>query len=230
MLKNFANAVRLVHDNFVLVLILGFAEMFRQWANIDFVWIISTTAVIALVPAVYGRMTYALQGNPYSSLKDILKKHAWNYYAVMLCINVPLYMLIGILSIPLTIQEHLAGIGSTLYFTLWTFVQILLVYIIPLVFLKRQNIPAIPAGLKYLRGNIKKSMPLILLVLLYPSLQFGLPFMLPSTINESTFAYHAYSYVYSFTIVYVDLVIFALAAILLIPALNGKATTQEIPA
>ena len=97
-----------------------------------------------------------------------------------------------------------------------TCINMLLIYIQPLIFLRDENLAAISQGLKFLFGNLNKSLPLLILTLIYPIMEWLLPQLLLTNIDENPMLSLSYGLVNGFVTLYVVLVIFTAASKFLI--------------
>jgi hypothetical protein len=64
--------------------------------------------------------------------------------------------------------------AGTLTFVLYGLINVLSIYVIPLVFLTGERFPSIPLGIKCLMGNFQYSLPLVFLSILSIALSFSM--------------------------------------------------------
>ena len=119
--------------------------------------------VMIFYPMVYGRYSEIIQGNPNISYYQIFNKHWFNFFIVNLIVGSPALIVSLLGSV---IGEHVMAALKTL---LWFLADIMSIYIIPLVFLLNRKISSVSLGIKCLFGNLRYSIPLMVLVL-FPSL------------------------------------------------------------
>ncbi len=110
---------------------------------------------------VYGRIVARAQGKGNPPNKEVLKDYWFNYIVVVV-----------VLSVPVLLFNYLAKLAS---FSPESFflakegvnalVHLATVYVLPIVFLKNENIIAILAGISYLFRHFTESLSIVLLVL-----------------------------------------------------------------
>jgi hypothetical protein len=82
--------------------------------------------------------------------------HWWNYFVVKLLLSLPiLFLTFTHLLLNIEIDYQIEAFSLL--------IDILAIYIIPIVFISHQKWPSIPLGLKCLFGNFRFSLPLVLL-------------------------------------------------------------------
>ena len=124
-----------------------------------------TTLIV--YPLMYGRFTEILSGQAPVSWRELLRRHWWNFVSVSLLLHIPLFIWILIV--------YSSGLAAgTLTFALYGLINVLSLYVIPLVFLTRERFPCIPLGIKCLIGNFHFSLPLVFLSILSIALSFSM--------------------------------------------------------
>lgn len=114
----------------------------------------------------YGRFTEILSGQAPAPWGQLLRLHWWNFVSVSLALHIPLFIWILII--------YSAGLAAgTLTFVLYGLINVLSLYVIPLVFLTRERLSCIPLGVKCLIGNFHFSLPLVFLSILSIALSFS---------------------------------------------------------
>jgi hypothetical protein len=117
---------------------------------------ISRLGLIVIYPLMYGKFVAIIYGNNTITWGQLFALHWWNFILVSIVLNSPV-LLISIIDAIITVKMHfLISLISLL-------INILSIYIIPIVFIENQRMPSIPLGLKCLLGNLKFSLPLILI-------------------------------------------------------------------
>lgn len=114
--------------------------------------------VMIFYPLVYGRYSEIIQGNPNISYHQIFNKHWFNFFIVNLIVGGPVLIISFIGSV---IGESTMALKTLL----WVLTDIMTIYIIPLVFLLNRKISSVSLGIKCLLGNLRYSIPLMVLVL-----------------------------------------------------------------
>lgn len=118
--------------------------------------------VMIFYPLVYGRYSEIIQGNPNISYYQIFNKHWFNFFIVNLIVGSP--------ALIINLLGSVIGEGvMAVKILLWFLTDIMTIYIIPLVFLLNRKISSVSLGIKCLFGNLRYSIPLMVLVL-FPSL------------------------------------------------------------
>jgi len=124
----------------------------------------SVLATLVVYPLMYGRFSEIITGQGPVSWGGILRRHWLNFISVSIVLHAPLFIWLV-----LTYSFELAvGAGTDLVYAL---VNILGIYVIPLVFLTGERFSCIPLGIKCLIGNFRFSLPLVFLSIL--SILFG---------------------------------------------------------
>ena len=119
----------------------------------------SVLATLIVYPLMYGRFTEILSGQAPAPWGQLLRLHWWNFVSVSMALHIPLFIWILII--------YSAGLAAgTLTFVLYGLINVLSLYVIPLVFLTRERLSCIPLGVKCLIGNFHFSLPLVFLSIL----------------------------------------------------------------
>jgi|GEM_PF-5372804 len=114
-------------------------------------------------------------------------------------------------------HKQIQGFLAITHVSLQTLIAILLIYILPLIFLMRENISAIPLGLKFLFKNLISSLLLIVLalmhtVIMHPVIKLGLPALLKINVQDNFMIFIAYAFFYNFVLFYINFMIFTAAS------------------
>lgn len=119
----------------------------------------SLLATLLVYPLMYGRFTEIITGQGSVSWGQLLRRHWWNFISVSIILHVPLFIwLLIIYSFGLGVS-----MGTAVVYAL---INILSIYVIPLVFLTGERFSCIPLGIKCLIGNFQFSLPLVFLSIL----------------------------------------------------------------
>ena len=177
-----AEALNLIKSNIYLLLIpivIVFAPyLFLISPNKTFGSALSSVSRLLLIivyPLIYGKFISIINGVSRVSWGQLFVLHWWNYFIVKLILNIPSLFLVFI--------NLLFNLGiNILVGTTSTVIDILSIYIFPIVFIEYLRLKSIPLGVKCLFGNFKFSLPLIFISIL-PILFVLLP-RNPSTISE----------------------------------------------
>jgi hypothetical protein len=166
----------------------------------------SVLATLIVYPLMYGRFTEIINGQVPVSWGELLRRHLWNFISVSILLHVPLFLWLLI-----SFSSGLAA--GTVTDLVYGLINVLSIYVIPLVFLTGERIPCIPLGIKCLIGNFQFSLPLIFLSILSIALgsfmgHTGTESHLPPS---STFS----GLIVVFLTVAVDMVVFVAASLVL---------------
>jgi hypothetical protein len=162
--------------------------------------------LFVLYPLVYGQYIEIVTHNRPAAYPDIFRAHWFNYFIVSVVIGVPALMMsfLGIYAEAKTgAFKNITSIS----------VDIITIYVIPLVFLMKKRLKCIPLGVKCLVGNFQFSMPLIALSLI-PSI-LALMIRPLSAGSEYTFGTMVFGYLFWVASIYVDCLVFVSAALIL---------------
>ena len=112
--------------------------------------------LFVIMPLIYGQYVELITHNKLNSYIVLFRTHWLNYFIVSLLMGVPILIL--------------SGLGYVMGLSFWglikalsIFIDVLSIYIFPLVFLTQQKSKCIPLGIKCLFGNMNFSLPLIIL-------------------------------------------------------------------
>jgi hypothetical protein len=118
----------------------------------------SALATLIVYPLMYGRFTEIITGRGPVSWGHLLRQHWWNFISVSVILHVPLF-------IWLLISYSYGLAVGTVTDLVYGLINVLSLYVIPLVFLTGERFSCIPLGIKCLIGNFQFSLPLVLLSL-----------------------------------------------------------------
>jgi len=159
------HAIQIIRSNFNLLLIpaavigisyLSFLVPEQLGGLLAFGSVLTTLIVY---PLMYGRFSEIITGQGPVSWGGLLRRHWLNFISVSIVLHAPLFLwLLLMYSFELGV-----GAGSDLVYAL---VNILGIYVIPLVFLTGERFSCLPLGIKCLIGNFRFSLPLVFLSIL----------------------------------------------------------------
>ena len=117
----------------------------------------SLMILFVIMPVIYGQYIELINQNRLNSYFLLFRIHWLNYFVVSLLVGTPILIL--------------SGLGYAIGLPFWglikvlsVIIDILSIYIFPLVFLTQKKFSCIPLGIKCLFGNLNFSLPLIILV------------------------------------------------------------------
>jgi hypothetical protein len=166
----------------------------------------SVLATLIVYPLMYGRFTEIITGQGPVSCGRLLRRHWWNFISVSIAMHVPLFIWL------LFIYSYGVAVG-TVTDLLYGLINVLSLYVIPLVFLTGERFSCVPLGIKCLIGNFQYSLPLVFLSLV--SIALG-SFMGHSGAESQLPASSAFAgLMVIFLTVAVDFVVFVAASLVL---------------
>ena len=122
------------------------------------IYFLPMIVLFVIMPLIYGQYIEIISNNRKLPYVQIFNTHWFNFFVVSLCLVIPILIFImgGVfLGLPVL------GLSQILSIV----IDILSIYILPLVFLLRKRFSCIPLGVKCLVGNFKFSRPLIFLAM-----------------------------------------------------------------
>jgi hypothetical protein len=166
----------------------------------------SVLATLIVYPLMYGRFAEIISGQVPVSWGQLLRQHLWNFISVSIVLHAPLFLW-------LLISYAYGSAVGTVTDLVYGLINVLSIYVIPLVFLTRERFSCIQLGIKCLIGNFQFSLPLVLLSVL--SLALG-SFMGHSVADSQLPASSAFAgLMVIFLTVAVDFVVFVAACLVL---------------
>ena len=169
-------------------------------------FVMSLMILFVLLPVIYGQYIELIVHNRPNSYFQIFRTHWLNYFVVSLILGMPILIL--------SLLGHVFGLPFWgLIKILSVLIDILSIYIFPLVFLTRKHLVCIPLGIKCLFGNLNFSLPLVMLAVV-PSL-FNLFNPEVSDTTVLSLPMFALNYLFWIVSLLIDFVIFVAAALIL---------------
>ncbi len=167
----------------------------------------SVLATLIVYPLMYGRFTEIITAQGPVPWGQLLRQHWWNFISVSILLYVPLFIWLLI--------SYSSGLAAgTMTDLVYGLINVLSIYVIPLVFLTGERLSCIPLGIKCLVGNFQFSLPLVVLSML--SIALG-SFMGHSSSAESPLPPSSafVGLIVVFLTVAVDFVVFVAASLVL---------------
>jgi len=171
-----------------------------------FTSVLPTFALFIMYPLIYGRYVEIVNDNRNISYIRIFKAHWLNFVVVSIAVASPILVLSFL---GLIIGSPILGIRIILSIA----VDIVSIYIFPLVFLLRERFTCIPLGIKCLLGNFTFSTPLVLLTLV-PSV-LGLLVKSVTAPSSTSQTIPAFYYLFWLMSIIIDFAIFIAATLIL---------------
>lgn len=127
----------------------------------------SVLATLIIYPLMYGRFAEIINREVPLAWGQVLRRHWWNFVSVSLVLHIPLFIWILIV--------FSTGVAAgTVTFLLYGLINVVALYVVPLVFLTGERFSCIPLGIKCLIGNFQFSLPLVFLSILSIALSFSM--------------------------------------------------------
>ena len=160
------DATKLIRSNIFLLLIptvIAFAPYLSLiYSNTGLsspISIASSLILFVIYPLIYGKFIALLNNNRTVSWSQLFSLHWLNFLIVSLFLRIP--------NIVLTfIHIFMKWDFNPIEETISAIIDILSIYIFPIVFITYKRLPSIPLGIKCLLGNFKFSLPIIILGIL----------------------------------------------------------------
>lgn len=170
MRKHLSASIEIVNEHIILIVMFAFPMLALPF-KLSTAYVINSIIYqlflsLVILPIIYGKLVEAISGplviTPY---RQIYKKNALNYCVVMLIVYGPYNLVVYFAGSLLNSIPALAAIvnATVLKIGLKYIVHILMLYVMPLVFIKNIGPAAISDGIAILWRNLNKSWPLILL-------------------------------------------------------------------
>ena len=168
--------------------------------------VMSLMILFVLLPVIYGQYIELITRNRLSSYFQVFRTHWLNYFVVSLVLGMPILIL--------SLLGQVFGLPFwDLIKILSILIDILSIYIFPLVFLIRKHLASIPLGIKCLIGNLNFSLPLVILAVV-PSL-IDLFSSEVSVTNALSVQMFVLNYIFWIISLFIDFVVFVAAALIL---------------
>lgn len=157
-------------QNHLLLIPLAFLSLgyipviaYKSGQNNDALFILTAISRLGLTlsfPILFGKYIDFISDERKRSVIDIIKQNYWDYFLVSIILNLPGTMLS-------MLEEVIQSYYLFYVQILWEAgVDIISIYMIPLVFYKMGKIPSLVLGGKCLIGNLKFSLPIVSIVVL----------------------------------------------------------------
>ena len=221
MKKYFMESIKIVNSLLIFIIILAFPQTHILSGKIT--TLVSFILVIAIAPIIYGRFTEIIKGEEHASFAKIFEKHALNFYFVSIILGLPIFIFLLFFKRLLPWKS-----GLVTQHAIVAAINILTIYVLPLVFLNRENlvtIPStIPSGVKCLLNNFKYSSPLVLLTLLISTIIPLETMLMISFLRDNAFMLGTLVFVFYFLSWFMKFTIFVVASMILTrePALKEQ--------
>jgi hypothetical protein len=170
------------------------------------IYFLPMIVLFVIMPLIYGQYIEIINNNRKIPYIQIFNTHWFNFFVVSLCLVIPILIFImcgSFFGLPVFGPVQILSI----------LIDILKIYILPLVFLLRKRFSCIPLGIKCLVGNFNFSLPLIFLAMVPLILQ--LLSIQPSDATAPSLPFLFLNYIFFVISLIIDFVIFIAAALIL---------------
>jgi len=211
----FVDSAKILNTNIFLVLLVGICQIRIISGLMAYISLIGLTVSFVLGIVVYGRIVAQIQREGILPAFEIVKSNWFNYLIVVILISFP-FVLYGQLS-----KAFSMSIESYIFLQegVRTLLNILSIYILPIVFIKKQHILSILAGIVYLFNNFAKSMPIITLLAVVFIVNSAVSLWIAEqTIQEKDIlSYLPLLLLVNISMTYASFLVFTAASVVLIP-------------
>ncbi len=168
--------------------------------------VMSLMILFVLLPVIYGQYIELITSSRLNSYFQVFRTHWLNYFVVSLVLGMPILIL--------SLLGQVFGLPFWgLIKILSIFIDILSIYIFPLVFLIRKHMACIPLGIKCLVGNLNFSLPLVILAVVPSLINLFSPEVSVTTVLSVPM--FVLNYIFWIVSLFIDFVVFVAAALIL---------------
>lgn len=213
MKKYFTESIKIVKANYAFIVVLAALNATCTFAKTGNMTLMRSAFIISPIfisIIIYGRFTQIITGEQRKSFLRIFKKHWFNFFITVFVLGGCMLVLTHLFRLLFSGQiKAISWFAGGL-------INILTIYVLPIVFLKHHNIGAIPLGITYLFKNFKYTLPLLLLTLLTSVVGHLSPFFVVLFSKSNLFLIVAFSFINSFLLYFIDFTVFVTASIILV--------------
>lgn len=222
MKEYFKQSFKIVTSNLTFIFILGFTGMYAHFGATSLIGICHMIIAFVIIPVAYGRFTEILTGEERLPFIQVFKKHWLNFFIVTIIFTVPLFLYAFFL------EDSLAWkLTMIIGFIINAVIKILTIYVWPLVFIKKENIKAILAGVLYLIGSFRYSLPLVALLSFVFVIKSLLLIYIFPLIPANSFIFAIAGYMHNFVFWGIEFMIFITATMILLKETSLKAQVKQ---
>jgi hypothetical protein len=208
----FIRSVGIINKNILLVAVLSALLIFDISNTSLGIVGLQLLAFFIIAPLIYGRFYESAKGESKSNWSQLLKQHWGNYTLVVLILAIPYAVL------------SLSGISNKFAAnTILTIViNILTIYVFPLVFITKKRIFSLSSGIKCLIENAEYNAPLILITLIMAVINPLMQIYIQAPLQNNTEAFYAAAFLCNMLSSYISIVIFTTVTMVLLENENLK--------
>jgi hypothetical protein len=209
---NFIKSVGIINKNIFLVAILSALLIFDISKPSLGLMMLQLFAYALIQPLIYGRFYENASGETTSSWPQLFKKHWLNYTLVMFVFAIP-FMAIN----QFDLDNKFAATS-----TLSVVIQIITIYVMPLVFITRKRIFSITSGIKCLIENVQYSIPFIVIALFMAITTYLTQSYILNPLQNQTAAFYPASFLWGMIVNYISIAVFTTVTMMLLENENLK--------
>jgi hypothetical protein len=219
----FRNAVKIANSYLIYIPFLALSGIFIWTESTRYYALLSAVLSFILYPVVYGSIVEKIQKVTQSSWTALFARHIFNYLGLTLIFVVP------VLALNPLISGLDSSIKSVVNALIGMFIQCVALYIWPLLFIKRRIFSSIYDGLAFLLHDPSKSAIMFLLIILTSVVKLVAKLSAVSVIQKANITLiFGIGYLQNIIIGYVGLIIFSMAATLLLEEATNTARTESL--
>lgn len=157
-----SKSAKVVNSNVALVVISGICNLQVFSGIMAYVSAIGILVSFIVCIIIYGRISEQVVDEHRTQWLEILKTHWLNYVVVASLLSIPAIIFTQLIMQLSTAEDAYIYEREAIKFIIY----LLAIYVLPIVFIKKQHIIAILAGVTYLFQHLKNSIPIIILVVI----------------------------------------------------------------
>ena len=211
-----SKSAQILNTNIGLVLLTGICNIQILSGVMTYISLLGIILSFVLGIIVYGRVVAQIQGNTSIQAFEIFKVNWLNYIIAVILLGLPILLYAQLSKLlPMSIELSIYGKEG-----IKTLVNILAIYVLPIVFIKRQHLLAIMAGVVFFIQNLKKSAPLIFLVvcIFFINITAMLWLIQQAQPNSSILSFLPVMVFVNVAVTYLSFLVFTAASLVLIPS------------
>ena len=212
-----SKSIQILNTNVLLVLFIGICNIQILSGVLTYISLLGLVVSFVLSIIVYGRLVANIQGNTDIPAKLIFKENWLNYIVAIILLGIPILLFSQLVKVLSTSAEILV-FGKEGFRML---VNILAIYVLPIVFIKKQHVLAIMAGIIFFFQNFKKSIPLIMLAVFMFIIHATTMWLVVTwqlQLNQNIHALIPVMVLVNIAVTYLSFLVFTTACLILIPS------------
>ena len=211
-MKYFKQSIRIVNSYLIFIPFLasgwGYIES-KSTGILKLLMFLLVLLSFILYPIVYGSLVETMTNRPKNTWCNLLRVYWFNLLAWGLLLLIPFIVILMIFRM-ISHNMLVAGYINSVLFSC------LLIYTLPLVFLKQRVLSSISTGINILFRTLYRSLPLILMSILPYTLIFLIESQIIYNYHLSNILTNIIIYLLTLILVYVNILVFTMATMILI--------------